>query len=60
MKLLNEGFIIDSMVQSFKEKIKDKIQMSIPLKIELYFEKIKYRKDMRQLRATWFKELKTD
>lgn len=26
------------------------------LRLELYFEKIKYRKDLRMMRESWFKE----
>lgn len=55
LKLINQGFLIESLVKPFKEKIQSHFEVLIPLRVELYFDKIKYRSDLRKLRSEWYK-----
>jgi hypothetical protein len=55
LRLINQGFLIESIVKPFKEKVQSHFEVLIPLRVELYFHKIKYRSDLRKLRSEWYK-----
>ena len=57
VSIINQGLAIETMcrtVDQLKYYSISKEEVLNYLKLELYFEKIKYRKDMRKLRESWF------
>lgn len=60
INLLNQGFVVENFLRHATQRIISYLPKENFAKLELHFEKIKLRKDIRALRQSWFKEIQYD
>lgn len=57
LAILNQGIKMDRIVIPMKRQLMQYVYVVDFLKLDLHFEKNKYRNDIRQMRSLWFRQL---
>lgn len=60
LAILSQGFKLERMILSVKTELRTVVKLENFLRLELHFEKNKFRPDIRQMRNLWFLELSSE
>jgi len=60
LAIINQGFKVDGIMNPLKKRMQNFVGIEKMLRLDLHFEKNKYRSDIREMRNLWFRELERE